>query len=196
MCPPQEVYNAVCAHRRRLVVEHLRRTKRFPAAVGAQLGDVRAALRAAEDGELAAERRCFEHVASRSRRVMAYAGKRRRREFPGGLGARDRERLEHLSREDEEARGLRAELEEAEEWRGWCAGVAEEWAAGWRPGCVERDMLYVGEEAEADVRRYKLEINQKRAGLGLVPVRRPQDEVYKRQQGHIGLLDALWSLIA
>lgn len=129
---------------------------------------------------------------------MTYpGGKRRRREFRGQFGPRDRERLEYLSgvEEDGDASALRAELEEAEGWQGWCAGVMGEWELGWRPGRVEKDMLYVDEETQADVRRYQWEINQKRAAIGLVPVKRPQDEVYERQQEHIRLLDGLWKLM-
>ncbi|KAG6366549.1 hypothetical protein INS49_000727 [Diaporthe citri] len=191
-----EVYTEVCAHRRRLMVDHLKRTRQFPIAMAAQFGDLRAALQDAEEAKLSAARRCFEYVAERSRYVMAYpGGKRRRREFAGQFRARDRERLEYLSGEDDEAGALREELEAAEEWLGWCEDVMGEWALGWRPGRVEKDMLYVDEEAQADVRRYKWEINQKRSDIGLVPVKRPQDEVYERQQEHIRLLDGLWKLM-
>lgn len=128
---------------------------------------------------------------------MTYPGvKRRRREFAGQFLVRDREKLEFLSGEDDEAAGLLAELDEAEEWLGWCEGMMGEWALGWRPGRVEKDMLYVDEDTQADVRRYKWEINQKRVNLGLVPVRRPQDEVYERQKEHIKLLDGLWKLMS
>ncbi|KAK7704686.1 hypothetical protein SLS64_008450 [Diaporthe eres] len=192
-----EVYTEVCAHRRRLIVGHLKRTREFPLALAAQSGDLRAALQDAEEARLAASRRCFEYVAERSRPVMGYpGGKRRRREFAGQFLVRDRQKLEHLSGVEDEAAALREELEEAEEWLGWCEEVMGEWTLGWRPGRVEKDMLYVDEETQADVRRYKWEINQKRAAIGLVPVRRPQDEVYKRQQDHIELLDILWKLMS
>lgn len=178
-------------------MSYLKRTRRFPTALAPQFGDLRAARQDAEEAKLSAARRCFEHVAERSRRVMTYpGGKRRRREFGGRLGARDRERLWYLSNEDDEAAALRAELEGAEGWEAWCEGVMGEWALGRIPGRVEKDMLYVDEETLADVRRYQLEINQKRDSMGLVPVKRPQDEVYERQQEHIQLLDILWNLLS
>ena len=188
----------MCAHRRGLIVSHLKRTRSFPTSMAAQFGDVAAARADAEEDQLSASRRCFEYVAERSRYVMAYpGGKRRRREFAGGgLGPRDRERLEHLSGVEDEAHGLRAELEAADEWFGWCRDVMDRWALGWRPGRVERDMLYVGEETLADVRRYQWEINQKRVAIGLVTVRRPQDEVYERQQEHMRLFDRLYKVMS
>lgn len=186
----------MCAHRRDLIVGHLKRTREFPLTVPAQLGDLRAALQDAEEAVLSSSRQCFEYVAARSRFVMSYpARKRRRREFAGRFGPRDRERLEYLSGVEAEAERLWAELGAAEEWHGWCVGAAAEWNTGKRPWRVEEDMLYVGEDAQADVRRYQREINQKRVNLGLVTVRRPQDEVYERQQQHIRGLDALWRLM-
>ena len=193
----QEVYNTVCAHRLRLIVGHLKQTRQFPVAIGAQFGDLVAARQDAEEDSLSAARRCFNLVAEHSRRVMSYRGKRRRREFPGSLGPRDRERLEYLSEGggDEDAKVLREELEAAEEWLGWCREMIELWTSGWRPDRVEKDMLYVDEDTQASVRRYKWEINQKRFAIGLVLVKRPRDEVYERQQGHIRLLDGLWKLM-
>lgn len=192
----QEVYTAVCAHRRGLIVGHLKRTRSFPTSVPAQFGDLRASLQDAEEDVLSSWRRCFEYVAERSRYVVTYPGnKRRRREFAGRFGPRDRERLEYLSGVEEEAGVLWHELEEAEGWKGWCEGVMDEWTAGWRPARVEGDMLYVGEDAQADVRRYQREINEKRVAIGLVTVRRPRDEVYERQQEHIRGLDGLWKVM-
>lgn len=193
---PQEVYTAVCAHRRGLIVSHLKQTRQFPTSVPAQFGDLRAARADAEDDHLSASRRCFDYVAERSHRVMTYQGKRRRKEFAGGsLSPRDRDRLKYLAGVEDEAQGLRGELEAAEGWLGWCGGMMGRWARGWRPGRVEREVLYVDEETLADVRRYKWEINQKRVAIGLVPVKRPQDEVYERQQEHIRLLDRLWKMM-
>lgn len=180
------------------MVRHLKHKREFPFAMGAQSGDLRAALQDAEEDVLSASRRCFEHVAARSRFVMTYPGnKRRRRSFAGQFGPRDRDRLEYLggTEGDVEAASLRAELAAAEEWKRWCEDMIARWTAGWRPALVERHMLYVDEDAEADVRRYKWEINDKRAAIGLVPVRRPQDEVYERQQANIRLIDELWRLM-
>lgn len=184
----------MCKHRRGLIVGHLKQTREFPTAIGAQFGDLQAALHDAEEGHLSAARRCFTHVAERSRRVMTYPGKRRIREFSGSLGPQDREKLEYLSEIDDNAEALRAELETAEEWLAWCQHAIDEWTKGWRPELSEKGMLYVGEDTQADLRRYKWEINQKRFAIGLVPVERPHDEVYERQQEHIQLLDGLWSL--
>lgn len=173
---------------------HLKQTREFPTAMGAQFGDLQAALLGAEEDHLSAAQRCFTHVAERSRRVMTYPGKRRMREFSGSLGPQDREKLEHLSEIDDGAEALQGELERAEEWFDWCRDAIDKWTKGWRPDTVEKDMLYVGEDTQADLRRYKWEINQKRAAIELAPVERPQDEVYERQQEHIQLLDRLWSL--
>lgn len=194
---PQEVYIAVCAHRRRLMVNHLKQRREFPFAWGAQSGDLRSALQDAEEDVLSFSRRCFEYVAARSRPVMTYPGnKRARREWAGQFRPRDRQRLEYLggTEGDEEAARLMAGLVAAEEWHAWCVDAISRWTAGWRPDLVEREVLYVDEDGEADVRRYKWEINDKRNTIGLVPVRRPQDEVYERQQANIRLIDELWRL--
>lgn len=192
----QEVYITVCAHRRSLIVSHLKDTRTFPPAVPPQSGDLRAALRDAEEDVLSASRRCFEYIAQRSRPVMTYPGnKRRMREFAGVFGACDRDRLKYLSGAEDGAHRLREELQAAEEWHAWCEERMSRWALGWRPGRFERDMLYVDEEKQADVRRYQREINQKRANIGLVPVRRPRDEVYEREREHIRLFDGLWNFM-
>ncbi|KAG8167502.1 hypothetical protein KVR01_003191 [Diaporthe batatas] len=192
-----EVYIAVCKHRRGLVVGHLRETCEFPTAVGAQLGDLTAALRDAEEAQLSAARRGFDFVAARSKRVMTYpAGKLVRRKFGGALGPEDREKLEYLGEVGEEGAGaLLVGLEAAEDWLDWAQQAVADWMRGWRPARVETAMLYVGEDVEADVRRYKWEINQKRHAIGLEPISDgPLDGVYSRQQGHIERLDALWRL--
>lgn len=179
------------------MVSHLKHKREFPYAWGAQSGDLRAALLDAEEDVLSSSRRCFEHVAARSRFVMSYPGnKRRRREFAGQFGPRDRARLEYMggTEGDEEAAGLAAELGAAEEWHAWCVDAIARWTAGWRPALVEREVVYVDEDGEADVRRYKWEINDKRDAIGLVPVSRPQDEAYERQQANIKLIDELWRL--
>lgn len=184
----------MCKHRKDLIVGYLKQRREFPTAVGTQFGDLQAACQDAEEDQLSAARRCFNHVAERSRRVMTYPGKRVMREFGGRLSRQDREKLNYMSEVDNDAEALRAELEAAEDWLGWCRGMIDDWTKGWRPDRVETGMLYVGEDGQADVRRYKWEINQKRVAIGLVPVKRPQDEVYKRQQEHIGLFDGLWKL--
>ncbi|KAK2613584.1 hypothetical protein N8I77_000490 [Diaporthe amygdali] len=193
-----EVYVAVCAHRRKLVVGHLKRTRQFPVLVPAQFGDLQAACGDAEEDQLAVSRRYSEYVAgrSRSRYVMTYEGKRRRRDVTGQLAEEDYEKLNYLKKIDDEAERLCSELDAAGEWLTWCRHMKEHWALGWRPDRVEKDMLYVGEDTQSDVRRYKREINEKRAALGLVPVARPQDEVYERQQEQIRLLDGIWNLMA
>ncbi|KAJ0118015.1 hypothetical protein J7T55_014468 [Diaporthe amygdali] len=193
-----EVYVAVCAHRRKLVVGHLKRARQFPVLVPAQFGDLQAACGDAEEDQLAVSRRCSEYVAgrSRSRYVMTYEGKRRRRDATGQLAEEDYEKLDYLKKIDDEAERLCSELDAAGEWLTWCRHMKEHWALGWRPDRVEKDMLYVGEDTQSDVRRYKREINEKRAALGLVPVARPQDEVYERQQEQIKLLDGIWNLMA
>lgn len=183
-------------HRRGLVVGHLKKTREFPTAVGAQFGDLTSALQDAEEAQLSAARRGFDFVAGQSKRVMTYPGRRIRREFGGALSPEDREKLEYLGEVGEHGAGaLLAELEAAEGWLAWSQQAVAHWSRGWRPARVETDMLYVGEEAEADVRRYKWEINQKRHVIGLAPLdKKPLDEVYNRQQGHIQRLDALWRL--
>lgn len=192
----QEVYTAVCAHRRGLIVGHLKQTREFPVVIAAQFGDLRAAYADTQEDKLAAARRCFEYVADRSRHVMTYQGKRRKREFAGRFSRRDHEKLRHLSETHEEAERLLSELDAAEEWQSWCRNIIGHWTLGWRPDRVEQDMLYVDEVVEGDVRRYKRDINDKRAALGLAPVERPQDAVFERQQEQIRLLDGLWRLMA
>lgn len=186
----------MCEHRRTLVVGHLKRMRSFPTALGAQFGDLQCALQDAEEDKLSAARRAFTYVAERSRRVMTYPGSRVKREFCGVFDCDDREKLEYLGEIGEDgAEALLAELEAAERWLAWSERAIADWNGGWRPARVETDALYVGEDTEADMRRYKREINQKRDAIGLVPLRkRPLDGVYERQQGHITSLDALWSL--
>lgn len=175
---------------------HLKKTREFPTAVGAQLGDLKSALRDAEEAQLSAARRCFDYVARQSKRVMTYPGNRVRREFSGAFSQEDREKLEYLGEIGDEGGEARlAELEAAEGWLAWSRGAIADWTRGWRPARVETDMLYVDDDAEADVRRYKWEINQKRHTIGLAPLnKRPLDEVHNRQQRQIERLDALWSL--
>ncbi|KAL1874487.1 hypothetical protein Daus18300_003505 [Diaporthe australafricana] len=190
-----EVYTAVCAHRRGLIVGHLKQTREFPIIIAAQFGDLRAAYDDSQEDKLAAARRCFEYVADRSRYVMTYDSKRRKRQFAGYFGRKDHEKLTRLSESADEAERLLEELAAAEEWQVWCKSMIGHWALGWRPDRFEKDMLYVDEVVEGDIRRYKRDINDKRAALGLASVERPKDAVYERQQEQIKLIDVLWKLL-
>jgi hypothetical protein len=184
----------VCKHRRALIVGHLKQKREFPAVLGAQFGDIWAALGDAQDDSKLWARESHDYVAQRDKRVMTYPGSKVPRRFGGSLLDADREKLEYLARVDGAAEALLGRLVAAEDWYGWCCDAVERWTKGWRPGRVEKDMLYVDEETLVDLRRYKWEINQKRVAIDLRPIQRPLDNVYKRQQGHIKLLNRLWSL--
>ncbi|KAI3400572.1 hypothetical protein diail_2774 [Diaporthe ilicicola] len=190
-----EGYIEVCERRCDVIVGTMQRTLQVPITLPAQLGDLEAAHAIADEDRLAATRRCFEYLADRSSYVMTYEGKRRKRQFAGQLGHTDVEKLKLLSETDEEAGRHLSQLIRADDWRNWCRDTMSRWTLGWRPETDERRMIYVDEAAEEDVRRYKREINDKRAALGLGPVERPHDGVYERQLEQMRLYEELYKLM-